>query len=292
MVVAFAVGVMSVSVVASCSCSDDGQEKVPYQIVDIDTVEGRQALDSVTAESWLLVEASTGYPIYGRNWTRQMQPASLTKMMTCILALENGHLNDTVYITEDVFVAKNSRVRLNDGYLKKDLLKEMMLFSDNDAAYAIAKQVAGDTLRFCKLMNQKAKDLNMRRTHFANPNGMPNEENYTTAEDLVKLVSYCMRNPRFAEIVATVEDDIPMADGRHMPLKNTNRLLEEYEGCIGVKTGFTNASGGCLAVAARREGVTLYLVLLKSRYGKRFSEAPTILDYGFNVVKAAKKALE
>lgn len=300
--------VMVVVFTLSCTCSSEkdnktetGESKVleenkvsdPYRILDIDTIPGRQALDTITAESWLLVDATTGIPIAGRQWNRRMFPASLTKMMTCILALERGQqmMDDTIRITEDVFIAKNSRVRLNDSYLMKNLLTEMMMLSDNDAAFAIAKHVAGDTLKFCKMMNRKAKELNMASTHFANPNGIPNKKNYSTAADLIRLISYSMDNPQFAKIVGTVEDDIKLADGRHMPCKNTNRLLEEYPGCIGVKTGFINASGGCLAVAARRDDVTLYLVMLKSRYGRRFSEAPLILDFGFNVVNAVKQKL-
>lgn len=282
---------------SSCSCgADDKQQdtmgirKNPYQILDLDTIPGRHDLDSVTAESWLLVEANTGIPIVGKNYNKRMFPASLTKMMTCILALERGQymMDDTIYISEDVFISKNSRTRLNDTYLMKNLLVEMMMLSDNDAAYAIAKHVAGDTTAFCNMMNKKARRINMNRTHFANPNGVPNPKNYSTAADLAKLVRYCMDNPQFAKIVSTIEEDIKLADGRHMPSKNTNRLLEEYPGCIGVKTGFINASGGCLAVAAQREGVRLYLVMLKSKYGKRFSEAPIILDFGFNVAKAFK----
>ena len=277
------------------SCSDGGSanREAAFRIVDIDTVSGRNSLDTVTAESWLLVDATTGYPICGKDWNRRLPPASLTKMMTCILALEQGEdkMDDTIRITEDVYVAKNSRVRLNDTYLMKNLLMEMMMLSDNDAAFAIAKHIAGDTLKFCKMMNRKARELNMTCTHFANPNGIPNNKNYSTAQDLIRLITYCMRDPCFARIVGTLEADIPLADGRHLPCKNTNRLLEEYEGCIGVKTGFINASGGCLAVAARRDGVTLYLVMLKSRYGRRFSEAPIILDFGFNVAKAVKDNL-
>lgn len=301
----FAVTVMtSMALSCSCSCSCSGDEENisdslsletdnPYRILDLDTIPGWHALDTVTAESWLLVEATTGIPIAGKNYNNRMFPASLTKIMTCILALERGQnkMNDTIRISEDVFISKNSRTRLNDTYLMKNLILEMMMLSDNDAAYAIAKHVAGDTLKFCKMMNKKARTLNMRRTHFANPNGVPNPKNYSTAADLVRLVGYCMQNPQFAKIVGTLEEDIKLADGRHMPSKNTNRLLEEYPGCIGVKTGFINASGGCLAVAAQRDGITLYLVLLKSKYGKRFSEAPLILDFGFNVVKAAKNAL-
>lgn len=287
-----------IPVFAACGCGSHEEERVDentkYRILDLDTIAGRRSLDTITAESWLLVDSALCYPVCGKNFRKRMFPASITKMMTCILALENAQdkMDDTIEITKDVYIAKNSRVRLGDTYQMKHLMMEMMMLSDNDAAFAIAKYVAGDTLSFCKMMNKKAKDLNMRRTHFANPNGMPNDHNYSTAEDLVKLMAYCMKNKRFAEIVGTLEADIPLADGRHIPSKNTNRLLEEYPGCIGVKTGFINASGGCLAVAARRDGITLYLVMLNSKWGRRFTEAPLILDYGFNVVNAARDALK
>ena len=206
--------------------------------------------------------------------------------MTCLLALEHGNLTDTIRITEDVYVAKDSRVRLGDGYVMRDLIDEMMLVSDNDAAYALAKHIGGDTLKFCEMMNDKAISLGMGHTHFANPNGMPNNENYSTACDLVKLSRYCMQDSLFAQIVGTKEKDIPLIDGRHMPCRNTNALLTTYEGCVGIKTGFTRQAGNCLASVATRDGITLYLILLNSRsMSTRFTESAILLDYGFEVMK-------
>lgn len=255
-------------------------------ILNPDTIEGADKINALTADFWMLIEDSTGLVISERNADSLAYMASITKMMTCLLALENGNLTDTIRITEDVYVAKDSRVRLGDGYVMRDLIDEMMLVSDNDAAYALAKHIGGDTLKFCEMMNDKAISLGMGHTHFANPNGMPNNENYSTACDLVKLSRYCMQDSLFAQIVGTKEKDIPLIDGRHMPCRNTNALLTTYEGCVGIKTGFTRQAGNCLASVATRDGITLYLVLLNSRsMSTRFTESAILLDYGFEVMK-------
>lgn len=255
-------------------------------ILNPDTIEGADKINAITADFWMLIEDSTGLVISERNADSLAYMASITKMMTCLLALEHGNLTDTIRITEDVYVAKDSRVRLGDGYVMRDLIDEMMLVSDNDAAYALAKHIGGDTLKFCEMMNDKAISLGMGHTHFANPNGMPNNENYSTACDLIKLSRYCMQDSLFAQIVGTKEKDIPLIDGRHMPCRNTNALLTTYEGCVGIKTGFTRQAGNCLASVATRDGITLYLVLLNSRsMSTRFTESAILLDYGFEVMK-------
>ena len=255
-------------------------------ILNPDTIKGADKINAITADFWMLIEDSTGLVISERNADSLAYMASITKMMTCLLALEHGNLTDTIRITEDVYVAKDSRVRLGDGYVMRDLIDEMMLVSDNDAAYALAKHIGGDTLKFCEMMNDKAISLGMGHTHFANPNGMPNNENYSTACDLVKLSRYCMQDSLFAQIVGTKEKDIPLIDGRHMPCRNTNALLTTYEGCVGIKTGFTRQAGNCLASVATRDGITLYLVLLNSRsMSTRFTESAILLDYGFEVMK-------
>ena len=256
-------------------------------LLHLDSIEGSDKLELISAEAWMLIDDNTGFVISQKYANEPAFMASLTKMMTCLLALENGNMTDTVKITEDVFIAKDSRVRLGDGYVMSHLIDEMMLVSDNDAAYALAKQIGGDTLTFCEMMNEKAAYLGMTNTHFANPNGMPNFENYSSASDLIRLSRYCMRDSSFAQIVGTKEKDIPLTDGRHMPCRNTNVLLTTYEGCIGIKTGFTRQAGNCLASAVTRGGITLYLVLLNSRsMSSRFTESAILLDYGFNVMKA------
>ena len=258
--------------------------------VNPDTIEGHKKLDSLTADAWMLIDDSTGIVISAKNAYSRRYIASITKMMTGLLALERGVMTDTVEITEDVFINKDSRVRLGQAYQMGDLITEMMMISDNDAAYAIAKHIAGDTLQFYDLMNQKAQYLGMDSTNFANPNGMPNNNNYSSAADLIKLARYCMRDSAFAAIVGTAEKAIPLTDGRHIDCRNSNALIHTYEGCTGIKTGYTNQAGYCLASQATRDGITLTLVLLNSRsFKSRFVESAAILDYGFRVMQAYRR---
>ena len=291
------------------SCKDEGQESAELSAEEIrvkqstaidtlalrtvlnpDSIEGVEALEKVSAEAWILIEDSTGMLINSKNATKRMFPASLAKMMTTMLALEHGHADDTVTITNDVFIVKDARVRLGDCFLLGNLINEMVLQSDNDAAYAVAKHVGGDTLAFCKMMNDRAAYLGLDSTHFANPNGMPNDSTYSSARDLLVLARYCMRDSTFGSIVGTPKKRIPMVDGRYLDIENTNQLLTSYEGCFGVKTGYTRQAVGCLATAVTRNGVTLYLVMLKSRSrSSRFNESKILFDYGFKVMEKYKE---
>lgn len=244
------------------------------------------SIDNLSAEAWILVEDSSGLILSAKNADKRMPMASLTKMMTCLLTLENGNMNDSIEITEDVFLARDSRVKLGDGYLLGNLLREMMMQSDNDAATALAKHIGGNVESFCALMNSKATYIGLDSTHFANPNGLPNDSNYSTARDLLILSRYCMGDSAFAKIVGTSFLDIPLTDGRHLPCRNTNLLLTDYEGCIGVKTGYTRQAGYCLASAVVRGNKRLFLILLNSRsQSSRFSESAAILDYGFRMTE-------
>ncbi len=247
-------------------------------------------LDSLSAKAWILVDDASGLIISAKNARKRSFPASLTKMMTAMLALERERAADTIEISDDVFLAKDSRVRLGDRYTMHNLISEMMLQSDNDAAYALAKHVGGSIDTFCQLMNSKAVYLGMDSTHFSNPNGLPADSTFSTASDLLVLARYCMRDSLFATMAGTASADIPLADGRHLECQNTNLLLDNYEGCIGVKTGYTRQAGACLASAATRHGHTLFLILLGSRsHSSRFTESATLLDYGFQVMEGGSR---
>ncbi len=251
-----------------------------------DSISMAKLQTEITADSWILIEEEQGLLIASKNARKKQYPASLTKMMTGKLVLDKGCLNDTVTITEDVFLVRDGMLKLGYTLLEHDLLQEMMLQSDNDAAYALATQLAVDTLAFCKMMNERASLLHMDSTHFANPNGMPNDSTYSSARDLLTLARYCMKDSTFAAIAGTLSMKIPLLDGRHLNILSTNNMLREYDGCIGIKTGYTRQAGGCLAVAAKRKDVTLFLVLLKSRSrSSRFTEAKILLDYGFRVME-------
>ena len=254
-------------------------------IIDPDTVEGFDLLNNLTAQAWILIDDKTGYVISEKKSRERMYIASLTKMMTSLLALEHGSDSDSVYITQSDYVSRDSRVKLDQGYLLRDLINEMMLVSDNDAAYAIARHIGGDTTAFCNKMNEKAAYLGMTATHYDNPNGLPNDSNYSSAYDQLRLVRYSMEDSVFAQVVGSREARVPLLDGRHMDCINTNRLLFTYDGCLGVKTGFTYQAGACLAASAERDGVRLYVILLKSKnMSLRFKEAAVLLDYGFRVM--------
>lgn len=256
-------------------------------VLQLDSIKGYEKLSKISADAWILIEEPTGLVISQKNAHKRMYPASLTKMMTCILALENGRMDEVIDISEDVALVRDGRVKLGESYLAGDLLREMMVQSDNDAAYAMAKHVSGDTLRFCRMMNDRAAFLRMDSTRFANPNGMPNDSNYSSARDLLVLARYCMLDTTFAQIVGSKAMKIPLTDGRHLDIQNTNTLLTNYKGCNGIKTGYTRQAGGCLAITATRDDITLTLILLKSRSRwTRFIEATDLLDYGFNVMKA------
>ena len=259
-------------------------------LIALDSVEGYDKLATLSAEAWLLVEDSTGFIVSQKNATRKRFIASITKMMTCLLALEAGNPGDTVCVGPGDCLTRNAWVKAGDAFLLSDLTREMMMVSDNDAAYALAKHVAGDTLTFYDLMNRKAMYLGLDSTHFANPNGMPNDNNFSSAADLVKLARYCMRDSAFAAIVGTAEKQIPLTDGRHLDCRNSNALIHTYEGCTGIKTGYTRQAGYCLASQATRDGITLTLVLLNSRsFKSRFVESAAILDYGFRVMQAYRR---
>ncbi|MBR6181879.1 MAG: D-alanyl-D-alanine carboxypeptidase [Prevotella sp.] len=259
------------------------------KVVDTDTIGSRAKLDALTASAWMLVDDSTGMVISAKNAYERRYMASITKMMTALLALEQGQLTDTVEITDDVCIDNNAHVKAGDAFVTGDLIYEMMMSSDNNAAYALAKHVAGDTLAFYDMMNRKARYLDMYNTNFANPNGMPNDNNYSCAADLMKLARYCMRDSAFAAVAGTKEKEILLTDGRKMNCKNVNELLFTYKGCTGIKTGSTLQAGFCLVSSATRDGTTLTLVLLNSRTSdKRLKESATLLDHGFKVMRACK----
>ncbi len=255
--------------------------------VRLDSIEGYDRLAGLSAEAWMLVDDYTGFIISEKNAASKRFIASITKMMTCLLAVENGNPSDTVCVEADDCLTRDAWVKAGDTYLLGDLIREMMLVSDNNAAYTIARHIGGDSLTFYAMMNTKAMYLGMDSTHFASPNGMPNDSNYSCARDLIRLSRYCLSDSTFSEIVSTTEADLPLLDGRHMPCYNTNLLLTTYEGCIGIKTGYTRQAGCCLASAATRDSTTLCLVLLGSRTrSSRFKESAQLLDYGFNAMKA------
>lgn len=251
---------------------------------------------SVSANSAVVMEASTGRVLYQKNAYEKMPMASTTKIMTALVAIENGNLSDMVKISANASGIEGSSIWLSPGETMtlSDLLFGLMLASGNDAAIAIAEHVGGDVETFVGMMNDKAREIGAYNTHFVNPNGLPAGDHYTTAYDLALISAYAMQNKTFREVVKTQYKTLPW-EGHEWDrvVKNKNKILWNYEGGNGIKTGFTKEAGRCLAAAAEREGMQLVSVVLCAP--DMFNDCMVLMDYGFEnydhslVVKAGEK---
>jgi D-alanyl-D-alanine carboxypeptidase (penicillin-binding protein 5/6) len=237
------------------------------------------------ASAAILIEAASGKVLYTKNSRAIMAPASTTKIMTAILALEHVSLDKTVRIYPTAAAREGSSMDLVNREQKtmRELLYGLMLVSGNDAATAISEAVSGSEANFVRLMNQKAKLLGMKNTHFLNASGLPDIGHYSTAYDLAILTRYALKNGNFAKIVSTKVKKIPGAKpGTSRTLINHNKLLWQYQNTIGVKTGYTRTAGGCLVSAASHNGVKLISVILKSN--SIYDDSKELLDYGFTAL--------
>lgn len=247
----------------------------------------------IKAKAAILIEASTGRVIWEKNADERHYPASTTKIMTGILGLENIGPHAEVFISPTAAETEDCPLGIKAGQrlTADELLTGMLMVSDNGAAVAVAEQIDGNVADFAKRMNAKARELGMNDTHFANPNGLTNPDHYSTPRDIARLARYAMENPKFREIVRQKHDKIQWAfpANHYLPVENTNKLLGKYEGMTGIKTGWTQAAGGCLAASAKRNGVELIVVLMQTpTMEDRFTDAQAILDYGFDHVKMVK----
>lgn len=239
---------------------------------------------SVSASSAVLIDASSGRILYGKNENERRGMASTTKIMTAIVAIENAKLDKLVTVAPAAVGVEGSSVYLYAGeeITMETLLYALMLQSANDAAAAIAYDVAGGIEDFAAMMNEKARELGLSDTHFMNPHGLDDENHYTTAFELAKIAAYALENDTFAEIVATEKKVIPLHNSSASRLLvNHNRLLRSYKDIIGVKTGFTKKCGRTLVSAAERDGVRLICVTLND--GDDWRDHRALLDYGFSL---------
>jgi len=237
----------------------------------------------VSAHSAVLIEPTTGRILYEKNAHERMSMASTTKIMTAICAIESGMLDSKIEVDPSAVGVEGSSIYLKHGehLTLRELVYGLMLSSGNDAAVAIACAVSGGVEEFAHLMNETAQKIGVRNTSFMNPNGLDEENHYTTAYDLAVITAYGLKNQEFKEIVSTYEKTISHEGYNYLrKLQNHNKLLRMYEGCIGVKTGFTKKSGRCLVSAAERNGVTLVAVTLKAP--DDWNDHMTMLDYGFS----------
>lgn len=242
--------------------------------------------------SALLMDAESGEVLYEKNGNTPMAVASTTKILTCILAIEECQLDEIVTISE--YAASQPDVQMNaeaeEQYVLSDLLKGMMLESFNDISVAVAEHVCGSVDAFSNMMNKKAEELGCNDSFFITPNGLDEEkneiENRSTAEDMAKIMCYAIKNKEFIEITQTQECLIQECHGkRTVSAQNKNRFMQEYEGMLSGKTGFTNKAGYCYVGAAKRDNRTFVAVTLGCGWppnkNYKWADIRTLLDYGF-----------
>lgn len=241
----------------------------------------------VPAHSVLLKDLKTGRTLYEFESSKRLSPASLTKIMSALVILEFGHLDDHVMVSRHASRAHKIHLRLREGqvFRLEDLLKAMLIVSANDACLAAVEHVGGDEDKFVMLMNTKAAALGLADTHFSNPCGFDAPEHYSTAEDLAKLSEYALQNPIFKQLVREEREIITPVNGhRSYLLRNTNRLLGRVPGVEGVKTGFTSRAGRCLIAKVSQDGSDLLVVILNSN--RRWNTALNLINYGLHAVQA------
>ena len=239
-----------------------------------------QNIPQITAEAAVVMDLNTGEVLYGKNEHQQRPPASLTKVMTGYLATkQNRYYSEYVTVSETAAHTGESSLNLkaDDVLTFEHLLYGALLKSANDACVALAEHMAGSEDAFVDNMNLQACLLGCANTYFKNTNGLPEENHYSSAYDLAVMTRAAMQVPDFAQIVQTQEHMVRWQDGRQLLVHNTNRLLREYPGAIGVKTGTTNEAGQCLIAVAEKAGKQVAVVVLKSK--NRFYDATALLDY-------------
>ena len=240
------------------------------------------AVPAVSASSAALYCPATGEFSFTQNADVRRGMASTTKIMTALVAIEQGDPAAEIVIPPEAVGVEGSSLYLKAGekMTLRDLLYGLLLQSANDAAEAIAVAVGGSVEGFANLMNAKAAQMGLTDTHFTNPHGLADENHYTTARELAEIAAEAMQQPLFREICGARRAAIPNGDGGKRYLVNHNRLLFTYAGAVGVKTGFTKATGRCLVSAAQRDGVELIAVTLGAPDDWRDHAA--MLDYGFS----------
>ncbi len=250
---------------------------------------------TISAKYAIIRDVETGRILWGKNINIKKPMASTTKIMTAILAIEKGNLNEMVTVTPTACNIGGSSIWLKPGeqLTMKELLYGMMLKSGNDAATAVAQHIAGSVPDFVKMMNAKAIEIGAYNTSFANPHGLDDHNHYSTALDLSIIAAYALKIPFFSEIVKTKEITISRYNqGGKRYLRNINKLLWKYPEADGVKTGYTSRAGHCLVASATLNDWQLVSVILKcpSRY-TLWNDSIELLEYGFstyyryNVVK-------
>jgi len=248
---------------------------------------------NLDSESAILIDEASGKVLYEKNPDAKLPMASMTKIMSMLLIMEkieSGALkyDDNVIISKNASGMGGSQVFLQEGeeYKVESLLKCIAVSSANDAVVAMAEKISGSVESFVNLMNEKAKELGLANTKFANPHGLDAENHYSSARDMSKLARELLKHKDILKFTSIYEDYLTKPDGSQVWLVNTNRLVRFYDGVDGLKTGYTTEAGYCLTATAKKNDLRLISVVMKSSSGDaRSKDTATLLTYGFNSYK-------
>lgn len=269
------VHILGVILILACSVHVVGDEK--RELKDSDLI----------SKSAVIIDAKTGRILYGKNCEQKMAMASTTKIMTCIVALENSKMNQVVDVSSNAASMPKVHMNIKKGekYYMKDLLYAMMLESYNDVAVAVAEGVAGSVEAFAKMMNRKAKEIGMLNTNFVTPNGLDANGHYSTAYDMALIGAYAIQNKDFLEITNTKEYSLSDVDNkRSINVSNKDAFLTMDNSAIGIKTGFTGEAGYCFVGAVKSKGRTFVSCVLACGWppnkSYKWKDTVCLMDYG------------
>lgn len=259
---------------------------------DSNQIAGWPTGPNIEAEAGILMDLNTGTILYSKNMDKQLYPASITKIMTLLLACENLELTDSLTMSQSAaygIEAGSSTIYAEAGeiFTVEQCMMALMLESANEMALALGEQTSGSVKKFVELMNQRAKELGCTNTHFNNPNGLPDETHYTTAHDMALIARAAYLNPKSRRIMTTSYYEIPPTNIRSetVYMSNHHKMMSgkeyAYSGVLGGKTGYTVVAGNTLVTYAKRGNMTLVSVVLQS-VGGGYSDTAALLDYGFN----------
>lgn len=255
--------------------------RVQKTFPDVPVLKKEISFPILSAQAALVVDVSSGVSLYEKDTDKRLLPASTTKIVTALVALDSYSLGDILKVGQIKVDGQKMGLRYSEEISVEDLLYGLLIYSANDAAEVLAQGYKGGRETFIDAMNQKVKDLHLENSLFSNPSGLDGNGHFTTARDLLTVSEYAMKNPEFAKIVSTKEKTIKSVDGKiSHKLVNINELLGKVEGVLGVKTGWTENARENLVTYIERDNHKVMLVLLGSQ--DRFGETKELIDWIFN----------
>lgn len=244
---------------------------------------------NITARSAILFDARSGRVLYRKNENDPMPVASTQKLLTALLVVERGNLDELVSVEQPDTLASPTKLYLKAGerYSRRKLLHALLIRSANDVALTLARDHSGSTEAFAEMMNRKVRQLGGTVSNFVNPNGLPAEGQISTAREMAAVARAAYFKPAIREIMRLQEFSFHRADGNTTHLRNTNRVLRNNPYCNGMKTGYTRLSGHCLISSAAKNGNHVIAVVLGSNKAKVWGESNSLLEYGLAILPPA-----